>query len=196
MRVLVALILVLMVSVQAFAHGTIYRLRAGDKIEIWVEQDPNLRRQVLIAPDGRISLPLAGHLRASGLTPERLELALKERLQKLYTSDLNITVLLVETALVQQVVAESIVYVTGEINNPGAQVMRTPTNVLQAIALAGGLGQFAAKKRILIRRTGTDGDILIPFNYHDVEDGNEDVLGNVILRHGDVIVVPERGLFE
>jgi polysaccharide export outer membrane protein len=69
------------------------------------------------------------------------------------------------------------------------------TTVLQAIAMAGGLGPFAAKKRIQVRRKVDGQEMLYPFNYDDVEQGR-DISGNIFLKDGDVIVVPEKGIFE
>jgi len=88
-----------------------------------------------------------------------------------------------------------LVYVTGEVNSPGPFVMNKPTTVLQALARSGGLGPFAAKKRIQIRRKIRDRYELYSFDYKAVERGYE-LEGNIYLKDGDVIVVPERRLFE
>ena len=168
-------------------------MKAGDTVEIWVEQDPNLRRQVTIAPDGRIALPLAGHLRAAGLTPEALEKALAARLQKNFTTDVNVTVIIANAP--EREKPERLIYVTGEVASPGSFTITTPTTVLQAIALSGGLSEFAAKRRVHVRRSEKGREVLLPFNYRNVETGR-DMSDNVFLKDGDVIVVPERGLFE
>ena len=87
------------------------------------------------------------------------------------------------------------VYVTGEVNKPGNVQIDRKTTVLQAIALGGGLGPFAAKKRIQVRRKQNGTEVMFPFNYDDVEEGR-DITGNIFLKDGDVIVVPEKGIFE
>jgi polysaccharide export outer membrane protein len=192
MRILISAFLMIAMCHAAIAHDRIYRLKKGDTLEIWVEQDPNLRRQVVVAPDGRIALPLAGHLRAAGLTPEALERALAARLQKNFTTDVDVTVILANAAEPEE---QGIIYVTGEVANPGSFTVTTPTTVLQAIALSGGLSEFAAKRRVHVRRTAKGRQVLIPFDYRNVETGR-DMSDNVLLKDGDVVVVPERGLFE
>ena len=87
------------------------------------------------------------------------------------------------------------VYVTGEVAKPGQYFFKTRTNVLQAIALAGGLGPFAAERRIKIRRLEHGQETLYEFDYHAFEDGR-DLSGNMFLRSGDVVIVPEKGLLE
>ena len=83
----------------------------------------------------------------------------------------------------------------GEVAKPGKVEYRSSMNVLQAIASAGGLGPFAADKRIKIRRKVDGDETLIDFDYDAFVSG-EDLSGNILLRNGDVIIVPERGLFE
>ena len=192
MRVLISIFFVLFHAGTASAQGS-YRLQPGDTVEIWVGQDANLNRNLIVGPDGRISMPLAGHLQASGLTLQQLERSLKSRLQKNFTTDLDLTVMIATPIVPED--AERIVYLTGEIGRPGPLVLNRPTTVLQAIAMAGGMGQFAAKKRVQIRRTINGEQVLLPFNYRDVERGRI-LLGDIFLQDGDVIVVPERGLFE
>ena len=196
MRILVVLFLISVAISTAWGHSGPYRLRAGDTIEIWVGQDNSLNRQLVVRPDGRISMPLAGHLRAAGLTPEQFEEALRKRLQKNFSTDLDLVVMFVSRE--QRAAAKvkpKLVYVTGEVNKPGALELTERTTVLQAIALAGGLGQFAAKRRLQIRRRTGGEEVLIPFNYKNVELGR-DLVDNIYLVTGDVVVVPERGLFE
>lgn len=191
MRLIVSFIVAVVFAAGAFAQGGLYRLQPGDTVEIWVEQDPNLRRQVRIAPDGRISLPQAGHLRAEGLTPEGLEQALRRRLASNFATEVDVTVTIVNTL----VTGNDKIYVIGEVASQGEIVLSEPTTVLEALSLAGGLGDFAAKKRIHVRRKTRGREVVIPFNYHNVLAGRA-LADNVYLRDGDVIVVPERRLFE
>ena len=193
MRFFVSFILMVSLTSFAAAHGT-YRLQAGDVVEVYVEQDPNLRRQVKVAPDGRISLPQAGHVRAAGMTAQGLERTLTQRLQKNFTTPVEVTVIIV-SSIDEGDEGETRIFVTGEVVKPGEILVEEPTTVLQAIALAGGLDDFAAKKRIHVRRVVRNREVVIPFNYVDVERGRN-MTSNVFLRRGDVIVVPERGLFE
>ena len=193
MRVLLALLFFCGFLTSAMAQSE--PLHPGDTIQISVWQDPKLNRQVVIGPDGMISFPLAGHIQAGGLTPQALENVLRRRLQKNYTSHLDITVSLAAVNREEQVETKPRVYITGEILKPGPYIIRADTNVVQALALAGGLGPFAASKRIQIHRqvNGTDSTYL--FNYNAYVEG-ANTADNIILRSGDVIIVPQRGLFE
>ncbi len=190
-RVVISLVAYLFILSIGQAHD-IYRLQPGDTVEVWVEQDPNLRRQVIVAPDGRIALPQAGHLRAEGLTPEGLERALANRLRKNFATEVDVTVIVINTPVPGN---ETRIFVTGEVAKPGSIIVTEPTTVLQAIALAGGLGDFAAKKRVHVRRQQRGREVLIPFDYRNVETGRA-ISDNIYLKDGDVIIVPERGLFE
>jgi len=193
MRVLLALLFFCGFLTSAMAQ--VEPLHPGDTIQISVWQDPKLNRQVVIGPDGMISFPLAGHIQAGGLTPQALENVLRRRLQKNYTSHLDITVSLAAVNREEQVETKPRVYITGEILKPGPYIIRADTNVVQALALAGGLGPFAASKRIQIHRqvNGTDSTFL--FNYNAYVEGTN-TADNINLRSGDVIIVPQRGLFE
>lgn len=192
MRLFLSIIFLCVLSLQSSVMGKTYRLQVGDKIEISVWQDEKLRRVVVVRPDGKISFPLAGHMRAQGSTVEALEARIKQRLGKYYNKDdLDVTVLLAE-AIDED---PKLVYVTGEVLKPGAFSFKKPTTILQAIALSGGLGPFAAAKRIQVRRKARNREVLFRFNYDALENGG-DLKGNIYLRDGDVIVVPERGLFE
>jgi polysaccharide export outer membrane protein len=170
-------------------------LQPGDTISIQVFQDPKLDRpSVVIGPTGMISFPLVGPVRASGRTPEQLADFLKARLRDKYTTDLDITVSLV--ALTRERDEERPrIFITGEVRTPGAYPLRTRTNVMQALALAGGLGPYAAKQRIQVRRKISGGESIFVFDYAAFELGTN-LLDNIDLRQGDVIIVPERGLFE
>lgn len=200
-RLIMALALLVISSATLLAASGPYRFRPGDVIEISVWQEPKLNRQVVVAPDGTIALPLAGRFRAGGVTAQMVENALKERLKKQYTTDLDVTVSLVaqkpEEYRPETVEKEidPLIYVTGEVNKPGAFALQMPTTVLQAIALSGGLSPYAAKKRIVVRRKIKGFNQTYAFNYYEAEDG-EDIEGNIYLKPGDVVVVPERGIFE
>jgi len=173
-------------------------LKPGDNLSISVLQDPKLDRQVTVDPSGQIAFPLAGHIRASGLTPQALENILKSKLASNYRDEnLDVTVALL-TAARPEAPEEDLkpkVFVTGEVVRPGSYVVRQRTTLMQAISLAGGTGPFAAKSRIQVRRRDGMGEQIFMFNYRAYEAG-QDVEGNVVLRPGDVIMVPERGLFE
>lgn len=152
-----------------------------------------------MAPDGFVAFPLAGRFKAGGLTTSGVENALKAGLQKQFSTELDVTVSYIQSEkreLKDAKDAEWTVYVTGEVGKPGAFVVpkKAPT-VMQAIALAGGLGPFASERRIQVIRKVKGEDLVFPFNYRDYTKGY-DMGGNITLRNGDVVVVPERGLFQ
>ena len=182
----------------SIAGASAETLKPGDSLSISVLQDPKLDRIVVVDPSGEIAFPLAGHIRASGLSPQALENALKARLKGNYKDDdLVVTVGVANSP--KDIPEEDLkpkVFITGEVARPGSYVVRQPTTLMQAIALAGGVGPFAAKQRIQVRRRAPGGDeTIFMFNYKAYEAG-ADLEGNIRLRAGDVIMVPERGLFD
>lgn len=111
-----------------------YTLRPGDTLEIWVAQDEQFSRSVTVGPDGRLSLPLVGHLNAEGQTVEDLEAQVREGLRKYYAEDLDLAIMLeADPAHLPSI------FVTGEVTNPGAYPYRPGMTVLHAVTLAGGL---------------------------------------------------------
>jgi len=198
MRFLFAMLLLAITPLTAQAQ--IITLKPGDTLNVSVLQDPKLDRSVVIDPNGEIAFPLAGHIKAEGLTPHRLEKILRTRLLRNYKDgDLDVTVALANAAR-EQVPEEDLkpkIFVTGEVLRPGPYNVRQATNLVQAIALAGGLGPYAARRRIQVRRGGEGGgeEVIFNFDYRAYESG-ADLQGNIPLKPGDVILVPERGLFE
>ena len=194
MRILFFLLWLVVWSAPADAQA----LKPGDTLSITVLQDPKLDRNVTIDPSGEIAFPLAGHIRARGLTPLALENILKSKLKNSF-KDENLDVTVAVLAAPKEIPEEDLkpkVFITGEVIRPGSYVVRQPTTLMQAIALAGGVGPFAAKSRIQVRRKGAGGDeTIFMFNYRAYEAG-ADLEGNIRLRPGDVIMVPERGLFD
>ncbi|MXQ13732.1 polysaccharide biosynthesis/export family protein [Microvirga makkahensis] len=118
----------------AAAQTAPYQFKAGDLIEVWVAQQQTLNRQIVVRPDGRISMPLAGHLHAEGLTPEELETALTQRLQEFFKDKLNLTVML-SPAPEQD---PPMIYVAGDVDQPGAYRYRAGMTVLHAVSVSGG----------------------------------------------------------
>uniref|UniRef100_Q07SP0 Polysaccharide export protein n=1 Tax=Rhodopseudomonas palustris (strain BisA53) TaxID=316055 RepID=Q07SP0_RHOP5 len=176
------------------AGASAQTLRAGDSIDISVWQDPKLDRKLIISPAGTISMPLAGHLRASGMSPRALEDVVRKRLQRHYSDALDVTV----TFSGRQKLDDDEkphVFVTGEVLKPGPFTLLNKTNLMQAISIAGGLGPFAAKRRIQVRRQVNGVETAFLFDYVAFESGAA-LDGNIDIKNGDVIIVPERGLFE
>jgi polysaccharide export outer membrane protein len=156
-----------------------YQLVPGDKLRIEVYKDPQLSQSLQVRPDGKITLPLVGDVDAAGLTPlvlrDQLTTALKE-----YITNPVVTVIVVEAQ-------PTSIYVVGEVNSPGAIPLGTSLTVLQALALAGGLKDFANVKNIRVLRNGLLGVQTIPFNYRDALEG---IGAPVYVNAGDTVVVP------
>ena len=133
-------------------------------------------------PDGNISLPLAGDLVANGRTPVELQNDIRQQLLT-YFSDPEVTVVVQE--------AKSHKFnIVGEIEKPGSYVMSNPMTVLDAIAVAGGLRDFAKATKIYVLRVNSDGSrSRLPFNYKQVIKGQA-LQDNVQLEPNDTIVVP------
>ena len=172
-----------------------YLLEPGDLIDISILEDPTLNRQALIRPDGNISMPLAGTIAAAGRTPEAVQRLIRRRRAKDFVEPPNVTVSLAAVAE-ENVWEEPAFYVLGEVNEPGRYNFdgEKPVTVLQALSLAGGLDVFAARKRIQIRRYAENIETLQLFDYDAVESG-EGLMQPLFIEDGDVIVVPESGLF-
>jgi polysaccharide export outer membrane protein len=160
-----------------------YRINPGDLLAIFVWNEENLNQEVLVRPDGFINFPLAGEIDATGSTPGELENKLAEALGK-YLKD-KPTV----TASVRQLNGNKI-YVIGKVQRPGEYPINRPIDVMQALALGGGLNTYAAENSIkVLRRDAAGKQTAIPFEYGEVKDG-DDLETNILLRAGDVVVVP------
>jgi polysaccharide export outer membrane protein len=174
----------------ASAQG--YQISIGDRLDVSVLEDPGLNRQVLVRPDGLISFPLAGALQAAGRTPEALATDIRRSLSRDFIEPPTVTVALVGVGDEQNF---PVIYVIGEVRQPGRYELDRPTDLLQMLAQAGGLSPFAASRRIQLRRHGEAGAEVTFFDY-DVVTSGEVPLPQIFLSDGDVVVVPERGLFE
>ena len=193
---LITALLILMCTMIASSAQAAYRLQPGDTIQVSVWQEPKLDRQLVIAPDGSVAMPLVGHVSAGGRSAQQLEKAIKAKLQTQYQSDLDVTVSLVaQPPEDEDEKIDPTIFVMGEVNKPGEFAIKKRITLLQALAMGGGLSAFAAQRRIQVHRKVDGEDTIFQFDYRAFEHGR-DVAGNIALRPGDVIVVPERGLFE
>ncbi len=173
-----------------------YRIRAGDTLRIEVLEDPSLNRSSLVAPDGRIAVPLAGGIRASGRTVEDVQADLSTRLAPNFATTPTVFISVERLAERQPggppAAAPTItIYVLGEAAKPGKLEVTPGTTVLQLFAEMGGFSKFAATKRIQLRRDSTTYSL----DYKAIEAGTS-TSGATTLVDGDVIVVPQRKLFE
>lgn len=158
-----------------------YRIQPGDILEISVWREEYLEREVVVQPDGKISFPLAGILVAAGSTVEGVQSRVAQQLTE-YIPDPVVTVTIKE-------INGNRVYVLGQVQNPGQFIMNPTLDVVQALALAGGTTPFADLNEIKILRREGDTQELVEFRYADVARGRN-LKQNIILRSGDVIIVP------
>jgi polysaccharide export outer membrane protein len=179
-----------------------YKIRAGDVLRIEVLEDSSLNRSVLVAPDGRINLPQAGAVQASGRSVEQVLNQVTAGLAKNFAVPPNVYVSLeriAERPLSSGPATEELltVFILGEAAKPGKVGVAPGTTLLQVFSEMGGFSKFAAKKRIQLRRldkkTGVEQTYKI--DYDAIEKGLSPN-GNVQVVDGDVLLVPQRGLFE
>ena len=169
-------------------------LKPGDAISISVYQDPKLDRQIIIDKGGFISVPLAGRIRASGLTPGQLEDVIKAKLKDKFTEEPDVTVGVGAEKPLEEDLKPRI-FVTGEVLRPGFFIVRLKTTVLQAVSMAGGFAPYAAKRRIQVRRQVDGSEVMYLFDYVNFHKGRN-VEDNIDLLPGDVVIIPERSIFE
>lgn len=158
-----------------------YVIGPDDVLGIVYWKDKDMSTDAHVRPDGRIALPLLNEVQAAGLTPEQLRQKLTEESQK-YMEDPNITV-------VVRMINSRKAFITGEVNKPGPYPLTSPTSVMQLIAMAGGLREYANGKKIIIMRTDNGRQISLQFNYKDVVAG-KNLQQNIELKPGDTVVVP------
>jgi polysaccharide biosynthesis/export protein len=158
-----------------------YIIGPGDVIGISVWKDDSLTRTVVVLPDGKITFPLLGDLIAGGKTVAQLKQGLESGLTR-YVADSNVTVEVKQSN-------SMIIYIIGRVNAPGRQVLVANTNVLQALAMAGGMNPFAKKSDVKIFRQEDGKTMMFLFDYNEVAEGRH-LEKNIELKRGDVIIVP------
>ena len=153
-----------------------------DLLAINVWKEPEISRAVAVRPDGKISIPLIGELKANGLTPRALQSMIATKLRS-YLFEPEVTV------IVQEIRSQRF-NIVGEVNRPGTYPLIRPMTVLDAVALAGGFRDFAKITKIYVLRLRPDGPRMrSPFNYKDVIKGHN-FYQNLELEPHDTIVVP------
>ncbi|MFN3936605.1 MAG: polysaccharide biosynthesis/export family protein [Gemmobacter sp.] len=177
-----------------------YRIRPGDVLRVEVLEDPGINRSVLVAPDGRISVPLAGVIATGGRTLEQVQAELTDRLAGNFAAPPTVFVgveRLAEPRATGPAAPRAVtVHVMGEVGRPGRLQVPAGTTILQAFAEMGGFSKFAATKRIQLRRVDRSGkETVYAIDYDAIERG-ESGAGRTVLTEGDVILVPQRRLFE
>ncbi len=168
-------------STKAVPGSESYLIGPGDILNVSVWKEEGMQLEVLVRPDGEITFPLAGEIKAGGLTTRLLSDELVRKLKK-YIPNPNVTVSVIRTV-------SNKIYVIGKVNRPGEYTATGYMDVLQALTMAGGLTPYADSDKIkIIRRTDT-GTKMKLFDYDEVVSG-ERLDMNVILKAGDTVVVP------
>jgi polysaccharide biosynthesis/export protein len=158
-----------------------YVIGPDDVLQVLYWREKDVSAEVVVRPDGMISLPLLNDVKAAGLTPEQLRDAVNEAAKKFF-EDPNVTINI-------KAINSRKVFITGSVAKPGPYALSAPTTVLQLISMAGGLTEFAKQKDIAIMRTENGKQLRFPFNYKDVAKG-KNLRQNIELKPGDTVIVP------
>lgn len=165
---------------RAVEMATAYEIGPEDLLDISVWKNVELSRVVPVRPDGKVSLPLVNDIQAAGLTPGQLRDQITTKLAEYIPAP--------EVSVMVREVHSRKVAVVGAVKMPGRYEMKSPMTVLEAIALAQGLTDFASRDRIVVLRDVDGKTTQIPFNYRKIADGAAQQ--NFFLRSGDIVVVP------
>ena len=168
-------------TVDAMATPPGYIIGPEDQLGIVFWREKDMSADVVVRPDGKISLPLLNDVQAAGLTPPALRDRLTDAARQ-FIEDPNVTI------VVRQINSRR-VFVTGEVARPGPYPLIGSATVLQIIATAGGLREYADDKHILVLRPENGHNVTFKFNYRDVAK-QKNLAQNVELKPGDTIIVP------
>ena len=171
------------VAAQSETGGAVarYEVQPSDVLQVSVWGEADLTQQVIVRPDGAFSFPVVGEINAVGKTVEELRGELAEKLDRIIP-DPVVTVAVLE-------IRGNKIYVIGQVTRPGEFIMNPRVDVIQALSLAGGTTPFASPSEIFVLRRENGQQRRLPFNFEGVLRG-KDLEQNVLLRTGDVVVVP------
>jgi polysaccharide biosynthesis/export protein len=159
-----------------------YKIGVDDVLTVNVWHEPDLSRNITVRPDGKISLPLVGEIRASGKTPPQLQAELRADLAQ-FIKDPELTVIVAE-------IRSRRVNIIGQVFHPGTFAITQQMGVLDAIAEAGGLKEFAKQKQIyVLRETSAGKRTRLDYNYRDVLKGKNNAQ-DILLQANDTVIVP------
>lgn len=161
-------------------NNSTYVIRSMDQLDISVWKQPDISSKEEVRPDGKISLPLLNDVQAAGYTPMQLAAVITRKLKKFVANP--------QTTVTVTAANSWRVYVLGEVNKPGPVQLFPHMTVLQALASAGGLTQFAKEKKIYILRKKGGAEERLKFNYKRAARGLP--VDNIILKPEDTIFVP------
>ncbi|NOT28696.1 MAG: sugar transporter [Acidobacteria bacterium] len=158
-----------------------YVIGAEDVLGVVFWREKDLSVDAAVRPDGMVTVPLLNDIQAAGLTPDQLRERIRTGAAK-FVEDPTVTV-------VVKAINSRKVFIMGLVARPGQYPLTQPTSVMQLIALAGGLQEYADSKKIFIMRTENGEQVAKPFNYQDVLN-RKNLTQNINLAPGDTIVVP------
>ena len=166
-------------SASAVVDAGYFQIGPEDVLDIQVWKNDDLSRVVPVRPDGRISLPLVNDIMAAGLTPTELRAQITERLEPFVPS--------AEVSVIVREVNSFKVSIVGAVRMPGTYEVKSAATVLDIIARAQGLNEFARRGDIVVHRTTAGTTTQMDFHYDRVAEGRDE---NLVVQRGDIIVVP------
>lgn len=158
-----------------------YVIGVDDSLDIFYWQDKDMSATVTVRPDGNISLPLVNDIKAAGLTPEELRASITTAATH-FIEDPTVSV-------VVKAINSRKVFLLGQVAKPGPYPLMDTTTVLQMLATAGGVNEYAKSEKITIVRRENGKEVVRRFNYKDVSQGKS-LAQNIALQPGDTIIVP------
>lgn len=204
MKYLLSALIGLVLATTQVAAQSGYRIKSGDTIAIEVLEDTQLNRQALVLPGGTIDFPFVGTVRVAGRTATQVQSSIAAGISSQFA---NTPTVFVSVSQLRPIVpagpvtpAEPVtidIFFTGEVTAPGTKQVAPGTTFLQAMAQSGGFSNFAATKRVQLRRTDptTGQQTTQIINYKALSRGAR-LSNEIYVQEGDVILVPERRLFE
>ena len=168
-------------TVTSISEQPSYRIGPGDILSISVWKEAALTKQVVVLPDGYITFPLIGLVKAEGRTVDELQAIVESKLTRFIPKpSLSVSI---------EQIRSLYVYVIGKVNKSGRFELNANVTVLEALAMAGGLNPFAKKNQIRIFRKNNAETIIFDFDYSAVSRGQQ-LNQNILLKRGDIVVVP------
>jgi len=171
------------------ASGPDYRVNSGDQLEISVWREDELQREVMVLPDGTMSFPLIGTIKAAGKTASEIEQEISSRLESNFVDgDVpDVTVTVASTSGLQ-------FSVIGKVQSPGIFTPGRYVTILEALSFSGGVTEFASLSNIVVVRKSGETLTVVPVDLSDVLRSKSvsaaDVSALPMIRSGDTIIVP------
>ena len=158
-----------------------YVIGADDVLTVLFWRDKDMSSDAIVRPDGKITLPLINEVQAAGLTPDQLRERVVVEAGR-FIEDPSPTIIV-------KTINSRKVFITGEVEKPGPYMLTAPTTVMQLIATAGGLREYAHQKDLVIMRMDSGRQVTFPFDYASVSKRKK-LHQNIFLKPGDTVVVP------